>query len=96
VVDCHLAREALSQQRGAFIVQRAAADIDRLDLRQRLVADCLIIAFANQKIVFDDTAERGERQHDRLVRSINRCADLHDQPVFLDGEVQMIWPDEAR
>src|SRR5205807_1414120 len=73
-------------------MQRAPADIDRLDLAQTLVADRLVIALADQEIVLDDAAEWRERQDDRLARPVRRRADLHHQPVFLDREMQMERP----
>src|SRR5437764_516990 len=100
MVDRHPAGQALGQQFRTLIVQRAPADIDRLDLGQALVADRLVIALADEKIVFDDAAERGERQDDRLVRPVGpqvvQRADLHDQPVFLDREMQMVRAGKAR
>src|SRR5580704_18485634 len=73
-------------------MQRTPADIDRLDLAQALVADRLVIALADQKVVLDDAAERGERQDDRFARPVRRRADLHQQPVFLDRQMQVERP----
>src|SRR5947199_10726085 len=67
MVDRHPAGHALGQQFRTLIVQRAPADIDRLDLGQALVAACLVIALAEEKIVFDDAEERGTLQYYRLV-----------------------------
>src|SRR5580704_17851561 len=76
-------------------MQRTPADIDRLDLAQALVADRLVIALADQEVVLDDAAERGERQDDRLARPVRRRADRHHQPVFLDRQMQVERPGAA-
>src|SRR6185437_16237880 len=78
VIDVDLALEPLAQQRRAFVVQPAAAHVERLDLRRRRVADRLVVALADQKVVPDDAAERRERQHDLAVRLAAREADVED------------------
>src|SRR5215471_9654926 len=95
VVDRDLAGEAFRQQFRALVVQCAPPDIDRLDLPQALVADRLVIALANEKIVLDDAAKRRERQHDRFARPVWLAADFHEEPVFLDREVHMVWAGET-
>src|SRR6516225_7030381 len=95
VVDVDLVGEPLNQQRRSLVVKRSPAYVDRLDLRQIRPADRLVIAFANDKIVADDTAKGGQRQKDRLARAARRRSNVDAQPVLLDGQVQMKWSVES-
>src|SRR4051812_25429210 len=70
-------------------MQRAAADIDRLDLGQVGALDCLVIALAYEKVVLDRTPERRERQADRFGRSIGFAADFHLEPILFHGEMKV-------
>jgi hypothetical protein len=55
-IDIDLALEAFAQQRRAFVVQAAAAHVERFDLRRRRIADRLEIAFADEEIILDHAA----------------------------------------
>src|SRR5262245_60271459 len=71
-------------------MQRPSADIDGFDAAWRGGADCGVIAFADREIVLHDPSERRERQRHLGERLIFGAADVEDQPVLLDAEMQMI------
>ncbi len=72
VIDRGFAGELLDQAAPTLVVQRPAAGVDRLDLAQIVPAQCVVIALADDEIVFDDAAKRPEADLDRLARARGR------------------------
>src|SRR5579862_3486884 len=70
----------------------AAAHVDRLDLVGRGGADRLIIAVANEEVVFDDAAQRRQRQkmcyHGRAVGE----RDGEGKAIAVDAQMQCVRP----
>src|SRR5260221_8705219 len=91
-IDGNLVGEAPAQQFRSLVVQAASPHIDRLDLRRAGPLDGGEIALADEEVVLDDAAERGKRQGDPLPRNIVGAADVENEAVVLDGEVEMKWP----
>src|SRR5690242_12906817 len=56
-IDVDLVRKLVAQKLRSLIVQAAAADIDRLDLRWARGADRRVVALADQEIIAHDPAE---------------------------------------
>src|SRR5579862_3725690 len=75
-VDLDAIGKTLAQLLAAFIVQSAAAHIDRFDAAGARLAHGVVIAAADHEIVFDDLAERRERQHDLLERLVRDVANI--------------------
>ncbi len=88
MVEIDLAGQPLAQQRRALIVQAAPPHIDGLDLRRGRALDGVVIAFADQEIIFDDGAERGHRQRDFLQRILLLIGDIEDQAIILETDYQ--------
>src|ERR1700756_3594316 len=87
-IDPHLAFQPLLQRARAFVVNAAAAHVDGLDLVGSRGADRLIIAVADHEIVFDDPAERREREQMRDNGRAVLAADIEHQPIAGDAEMQ--------
>src|SRR5262245_53498446 len=85
-----LALQALHEKPATFIVQSAAADIDRLDTRGRLGLDRLIVAFAHHEIVLHDAPERSERQRDIGDRLAVLVADGEHEAVVGERKMQSV------
>jgi hypothetical protein len=81
-IDVDLALQARLQQRRAFVVQAAAAHVERFDLRRRRGADRLEIAFADQEIILDHAAERRQRQHDAAMRGSSLSSRMSNTSRF--------------
>src|SRR5262245_54749769 len=64
-VDADLALEALYQNAAALVVQATAPHVDGLNARRRRGADGLVVALADDEVVFDDTPQRRQREHHR-------------------------------
>src|SRR6185295_11479978 len=90
VVDGDLAVETLSQELRTFVMQAAAAHVDRLDLRGRGVADRLIITLANNEVVLDHPLQWRERKDVRRLRGAFFGRDLEHQPIFLNAEAEAV------
>ena len=62
IVDIDLVGEPLRDEFRAFVMQRAAAAVDRLDLRRTGGSDGGVIALADQEIILEDRSERRQRK----------------------------------
>src|SRR5215469_3957771 len=91
-IDSDLVLEALDQEIGALVVQRAPAHVDRLDLARARGADRLVIAVADDEVVLDDALERGERQMMGDDRLLVGGAHLEHEPVAHHREMQPVGP----
>src|SRR6202040_1787105 len=89
-IEGDLVLEPLHQQLGAFVVKAAPAHVDRLDLARRRGADRLVIALANQEIVFDEATERRQRQMMGHHRPVVLGADIEDEPVAEDLKLEAV------
>ena len=74
-----LALQPLQEKLGSFIVNRAAAHIDGLDLRAGRRADCRIIALADEEIIFEKAAKRRQREDVRAEKLALFGADLESE-----------------
>src|SRR5712672_1900615 len=91
-INRHLVLEALHQKLRAFVVQRTAAHIDRLDAIGRGSADGLVIAVADHEIVLHDPPQRRQRQQMGHHRRIVGIADVEHQAVAGDAQVELEGP----
>src|SRR4051812_17507214 len=57
-IDRHFVLQALHQELRAFVMQRAAAHVDRLDAIGRGGADRLVVAVADHEIILHDSPQR--------------------------------------
>src|SRR5580692_5434782 len=60
-IHIDLALQSLAQNCRAFVVESTAAHVQRFDLMGGRIADRFEITVADQEIVLDDAAKRGER-----------------------------------
>ena len=89
-IQPNLIFETLTKELRSLIMEPPAAHIDGLNLIEGGVFDRLIIALANQKIVFDGFAKRCQRQQ-HFAQGLPRIiADIKHQAVFFNGEMQPV------
>src|ERR1700679_1603178 len=89
-IDLDLALEPFAQKCRALVVRGAARHVERLDLRRRRGTDRLEIAVADEEVVLDHAAERGQRQHHLAVRAVVHETDVEDKTVLLHRERQLV------
>src|SRR5438874_6087456 len=87
-IDSYLALQPLLQRARAFVVDAAAAHVDRLDLVGRGGADRLVVAVADHEIILHDPPEWRQRQQLRHHGRAVLAADVEHQPVACYREVQ--------
>ena len=69
-------------------MKAAPSHVDGFDLRGRFGFDGLKIAIAYQEVIFDDPAKSADRQSDVGQMYIVFIAQVEDQPVFRNSELQ--------
>src|SRR5579872_4642068 len=89
VIDRDTLGQALAQEGRPLIMKRAPPHIDGLDLGGAGAPDRIEIILADQKIIFDDAPEGRERQRHLLDHLALHGADLEDEPVLFDLEMEM-------
>src|SRR5260370_20670540 len=88
-VDINLARELLSQQLRAFIVQAAPSHVDRFDPRRTGRADRRVVTLADQEVIANDPAERLQRHREAVEDVVAGGSDLDDEAAFLEADLQV-------
>ena len=89
-VHVDLAFQPLDQQFRTLVVDPAPGHVDGLDFGSAGLADRLIIAVADGKIVPDRPPESTQGEDQRLQRLAIFSADRNDQPALLDAEPELV------
>ena len=87
-IEVHLARQPLHQEVGAFVVQGAAAHVERLDAVGRRGADRRVIAVAHRVIVLHHAPQRREREKMRHHRRAVGATDIESKARAGNAQVQ--------
>ena len=90
-IDFHFALQALLNEFRALIVNPTARHIDGLNLVLGIVANGLIIAFANHEIIADDAPKRVHRQQESVDWLVSLSSDIEDQFPILHGKMEGVW-----
>ena len=85
-VHVDLGLEALLQQFGSFVVDRAAGHVDGFDRVARIAMDGFEVALANGEIIADRTAKAGEAESHRLQHRAFFVVQIDREPIVLDPE----------
>src|SRR5665213_3233421 len=85
-----LALQTFQEKLRSLVVNGTAAHIDRLDLRPRRGADGRIIALADKKIVFEQTAKRRQRENMRAERVTLFGADFEGELCIVQRDFEHI------
>src|SRR5215472_3195895 len=89
-IKVELLFQSLQEQVGALVVERPSAHVDRLNLTGRSGADSAVIAFTDQKVILHDASKWGQRQKMRDDRGVVLEADVEDQAILGDAQIQPI------
>ena len=90
IVDIDLVGEPLRDEARAFVMERASAAIDRLDLRRTGRSYGGVIALADQEIILEDRSERRQRKTEGENCFTGHRPDVERQPRIMQSYAQAI------